>query len=107
MTVSEQRSDDRVRTQYNGETKFLSADSGEVHISEIQPNLNFVTGHHVNALLRGHLAFRVDNIEELKENLEINNIPYVDGGQWAMKGWHQVFFHDPDGNVIEVHQVME
>jgi hypothetical protein len=21
-----------------------------------------------------------------------------------MKGWQQVFFYDPDGNVIEVHQ---
>ena len=25
---------------------------------------------------------------------------------WAMKGWHQIFFHDPEGNVIEVHQIM-
>ena len=23
-----------------------------------------------------------------------------------MKGWHQIFFHDPEGNVIEVHQIM-
>jgi glyoxylase I family protein len=22
-----------------------------------------------------------------------------------VKGWRQVFFYDPDGNVIEVHQV--
>jgi hypothetical protein len=22
-----------------------------------------------------------------------------------MNGWHQIFFHDPDGNVVEVHQV--
>jgi catechol 2,3-dioxygenase-like lactoylglutathione lyase family enzyme len=21
-----------------------------------------------------------------------------------MSGWHQIFFYDPDGNVIEVHQ---
>ena len=28
------------------------------------------------------------------------------GRTWAMKGWHQIFFHDPEGNVIEVHQIM-
>jgi hypothetical protein len=22
-----------------------------------------------------------------------------------MRGWEQIFFHDPEGNVIEVHQV--
>ena len=26
-----------------------------------------------------------------------------DYGDWAIKGWRQIFFHDPDGNVIEVH----
>jgi len=24
-----------------------------------------------------------------------------------MSGWHQIFFYDPEGNVIEVHQVEE
>jgi len=24
-----------------------------------------------------------------------------------MSGWHQIFFYDPDGNVIEVHQAPE
>jgi glyoxylase I family protein len=34
-------------------------------------------------------------------------VPYSDYGTWAMNGWHQIFFHDPDGNVVEVHQVDE
>jgi hypothetical protein len=25
-------------------------------------------------------------------------------GDWAMTGWKQIFFYDPDGNVVEVHQ---
>ena len=33
-------------------------------------------------------------------------IPFSDYGTWAMKGWHQIFFQDPEGNVIEVHQIM-
>jgi len=24
-----------------------------------------------------------------------------------MNGWHQIFFHDPDGNIVEVHQVQK
>jgi len=29
-----------------------------------------------------------------------------DWGSDAVKGWHQIFFYDPIGNVIEVHQVL-
>ena len=29
---------------------------------------------------------------------------HSDYGGWAMSGWQQIFFYDPDGNVIEVHQ---
>jgi hypothetical protein len=31
-------------------------------------------------------------------------VRYSDYGGWAMTGWQQIFFYDPDGNVIEVHQ---
>jgi len=36
--------------------------------------------------------------------LESKSIPYSDYGTAFAKEWHQVFFHDPEGNVIEVHQ---
>ena len=52
------------------------------------------------------VAFRTDDIAAFKRRLEANNIPYSDYGQWAMNGWHQIFFYDPEGNVIEVHQDM-
>jgi hypothetical protein len=42
--------------------------------------------------------------QNLKKRLEEKNIPYSDYGQWAMNGWYQIFFYDPAGNVIEVHQ---
>jgi len=32
-------------------------------------------------------------------------IPYSDYGDWAMEGWRQIFFYDPAGAVVEVHQV--
>ena len=58
----------------------------------------------INPLERGHICFRTDDIEGLKRRLEEQGIPYADYGKWAMAGWYQIFFHDPDGNIIEVHQ---
>ena len=31
-------------------------------------------------------------------------VPFADYGTWAMGGWYQIFFYDPAGNIIEVHQ---
>ena len=99
----------RVTNQgYNGDTRFLSADNGgQIHIIEKDPDNSLKTGKHVNPVVKGHLAFRVDNIQEVIGRLKEHNIPYADFGQWAIEGWHQIFFHDPDGNVVEVHQVSE
>ena len=36
--------------------------------------------------------------------LDSKGIYYSDYGTAFAKEWHQVFFHDPEGNVIEVHQ---
>jgi len=33
-----------------------------------------------------------------------NNVPFSDYGTTFAREWHQVFFQDPEGNVIEVHQ---
>ena len=38
--------------------------------------------------------------------MEKCGVPYSDWGSDAVKGWHQVFFYDPIGNVIEAHQVL-
>ena len=31
-------------------------------------------------------------------------IPFSDWGETAVAGWKQIFFYDPDGNIIEVHE---
>ena len=64
----------------------------------------FRTGQVVNPVDRGHIAFRTDDIAAFKKRLDDKGIKYSDYGGWAMSGWHQIFFYDPDGNVIEVHQ---
>ena len=66
--------------------------------------VGFKHGETINPVERGHIAFRTDDIEALKQMLDNKNIPYSDYGTAFAKEWHQVFFHDPEGNIIEVHQ---
>jgi len=95
---------------YSGNVSFLTdgrADAAEFHLAEKDLKIGFKTGQAVNPLERGHLAFRTDDIAAFKKRLEEKGIPYSDFGAWAMKGWEQIFFYDPAGNIIEVHQVHE
>ena len=58
----------------------------------------------INPVDKGHIAFRTDDIKSFIKKLKQNDIPYSDYGTTFAKEWHQVFFHDPEGNVIEIHQ---
>ena len=78
----------------------------QLHLCARDPHLATRYGHSVNPILQGHVAFRCDDIEEVKARLEKNDVPYADYGEWAVKGWYQIFVHDPAGTVIEIHQVM-
>jgi catechol 2,3-dioxygenase-like lactoylglutathione lyase family enzyme len=88
-------------------TVFLRADTGEVHLAPPEPYLLSTNDHAVNPILRGHHAFRVSDVEEIKDNLGRLEVPFSDYGVWALKGWHQMYFHDPEGNVIEVQQLVD
>jgi catechol 2,3-dioxygenase-like lactoylglutathione lyase family enzyme len=90
---------------YPGEVAFVTDGTIQVHLAEKDLKVGFRTGQAINPLERGHIAFRTDDIAAVKRRLEERGIPYSDYGAFAMKGWEQIFFHDPDGNVIEVHQV--
>jgi catechol 2,3-dioxygenase-like lactoylglutathione lyase family enzyme len=68
-------------------------------------SVGFTTGHVVNPVERGHIAYRTDDLAAFKAHLEAHGIAYSDWGETAVAGWEQIFFYDPDGNVIEVHQV--
>ena len=96
----------RVTSQgYPGEVSFVTDGTTQVHLAEKDLEVGFRTGQAINPMERGHIAFRTDDIEGFKRRLEEKGIPYADYGGWAMSGWQQIFFHDPEGNVIEVHQV--
>jgi len=98
----------RITTQGDaGDVAFVTDGATQFHIAEKDMGTGFRTGQAVNPVDRGHIAFRTDDIAAFKKRLDDKGINYSDYGGWAMSGWHQIFFYDPDGNVIEVHQAPE
>ena len=90
---------------YAGKVSFVTDGTTQFHLAEKDLDVNFRTKQAINPVERGHIAFRTDDIAAFKKRLEEKGIKYVDYGDWAMKGWQQIFFYDPDGNIIEVHEV--
>ena len=89
---------------YAGDVAFVSDVAIHLHIARKDVMAGFRTGQLVNPVLEGHVAYRSDDIEAVKAHLEAEGIPYSDWGTSAVAGWYQIYFHDPDGNVIEVHE---
>ena len=92
---------------YSGDVGFAGDGAIQLHLAQKDMGVGFRTGQIVNPLERGHIAYRTDDLDTVKAELEAKGVPYSDWGDLAVAGWHQIFFYDPDGNVIEVHQVRE
>lgn len=92
------------RQGYAGDVAFVSDGRIQTHLARRDPLAGFRTGQIVNPVARGHIAYRTDDIAAFRAHLEAAGVPYSDWGNRAVAGWHQIFFYDPDGNVIEVHQ---
>ena len=108
MKIEPAMAQQRITDQgYPGTVSFVSDGTTQFHIAEKDLGIGFRTGQVVNPVDRGHIAFRTDDIAAFKQRLDEKGIKYSDYGGWAMTGWHQIFFYDPDGNVIEVHQAPE
>jgi glyoxylase I family protein len=89
---------------YDGGVAFQTDGNIQFHHSQADLGVAFRTGKAINPLERGHLAFRTDDIEAFKKRLDEKGIPYADFGNSFMASWQQVFFYDPAGNIVEVHQ---
>ena len=89
---------------YSGDVSFVSDGKVQMHLAQKDLSVNFKTGHFINPVEKGHIAYRTDDIEAFKNHLKENNIEFTDWGDIGVSGWHQIFFYDPDGNIIEVHQ---
>ena len=92
---------------YAGDVAFVSDGNIQTHLAVRDIEAGFRAGMIVNPVARGHIAYRCDDIEAFKDHLNENDIPFSDWGERAVAGWHQIFFFDPEGNVIEVHQVRD
>lgn len=90
---------------YPGDVSFMTDGAIQMHLAEKDMEIGFRTGKAVNPVEKGHIAFRTDDIDGFIKRLEDKGVSYSDFGDWAMTGWRQIFFYDPAGNVIEVHQV--
>lgn len=82
---------------------------GQTQFHLAQTDLTLAMHHNkaINPLERGHIAFRTDDIAAFKRHLEDNDVPYVDYGTTFTVHWHQIFFLDPAGTIVEVHQVLD
>ena len=89
---------------YSGDVSFVGDGKVQMHLAQKDLSVNFKTGHFINPVEKGHIAYRTDDIEAFKKHLKENNVEFTDWGDIGVSGWHQIFFYDPDGNIIEVHQ---
>ena len=92
---------------YNGKIKFLTEGNVQMHLAEKDLDVAQKNKKHINPVEKGHIAFRTDDIENFKKLLKKNKIRFADYGTAFAKEWYQIFFYDPEGNIIEVHQLLE
>ena len=91
---------------YDGKIRFATDGKMQMHLATKDLTVAFKNGEVINPIERGHIAFRTDDIAAFMALLDSKGIHYSDYGTAFAKEWHQVFFHDPEGNVIEVHQLV-
>ena len=105
--------DNFVRTEatdssgYNGRIKFVTEGKIQMHLAEKNLDIASQNNRHINPVEKGHIAFRTDDLSEFINILEKNKIKYADYGTTFSAEWHQIFFYDPEGNIVEVHQKIE
>ncbi|MEL7117285.1 MAG: VOC family protein [Pseudomonadota bacterium] len=92
---------------YAGDVAFVTDGHVQTHLAQRDVMAGFKTGQIVNPVVKGHIAYRTDDLDGFKAHLDAKGVPYSDWSHTAVQGWHQIFFYDPDGNVIEVHQVRD
>tara|TARA_B100000700_G_C14908198_1_gene790868 strand:+ start:146 stop:574 length:429 start_codon:yes stop_codon:yes gene_type:complete len=95
------------QTGYEGKIRFLTEGDMQMHLAEKDFRIAYKNKKHINPVERGHIAFRTDDIKGFKKILSDNNIDFADYGKTFSNEWYQIFFYDPEGNIIEVHQLIE
>ncbi|MEM7545434.1 MAG: VOC family protein [Pseudomonadota bacterium] len=72
----------------------------------IKPDPEFAARNNLihNPSVGGHFAIQVKDMNVVIERLKAANVPYSDAGQFAIPGLWNIYFTDPEGNLIEVNQ---
>ena len=89
--------------------RFTTDGSMQMHLATQDLTVPFRSGEAINPIgvgPVGHIAYRTDDIDAFKAHLEAHNVAYSDYGTRFAKEWHQVFFLDPVGTIVEVHAVV-
>ncbi len=94
------------RSGYDGKIRFATDGSMQMHLAERDLTVAKKNGKEINPVERGHIAFRTDDIVGFMASLDKKGVIYADYGTTFAKEWHQIFFYDPEGNIIEVHQAV-
>ena len=88
---------------YSGDVEFVTDGNIQTHLAEKDLEVNFKTGHSINPLERGHIAYRTDDLEKFKNHLKVKALSILTGVKQLLQAGNR-FFYDPDGNIIEVHE---
>ncbi len=108
LGMGEQTEDIPARSPgYSAPVAFVGDGTVQMHLACRDLGLGFRSGNAINPVERGHIAFRTDDLAAFRRLLDERGIAYSDYGGVATDSWHQIFFHDPVGTVIEVHQIMQ
>ena len=62
---------------YSGDVSFVGDGKVQMHLAQKDLSVNFKTGHFINPVEKGHIAYRTDDIEAFKKHLKENNIESI------------------------------
>ena len=69
---------------YSGNVAFVTDGYIQMHLAAQDIKAGFKTGHIVNPVARGHIAYRTDDIQAFMAHLESLGVPYSDWGDRAV-----------------------
>lgn len=73
----------------------------------ISPEPEFARKNHLdhNPSIGGHVAFQVDDLDEVIDRLRGAGIPYSITGTFAIPGMRHLYVYDPSMNLIEINEM--
>lgn len=87
---------------------WIPAENGQsLHITRPNPNFARDKGWHLNPVINGHLALTVDDIDRVRAWLEEQGYYVAAPGEWALKGFRQLYTVDPAGHCLEINQKVD